>query len=152
MGKNANTYEPGVKHGKRKGRGPGWRTQLFKSMRQAALLGVAKNASDDVVEKAIIKEIAVNAFAGGPESVPYMKIMADKTFPNYKSTHEPVTFDFDSTGTATERAFQILDALAAGDIAPDICSLIMGTLKDVAVIEESTDLKARIEALEELSK
>jgi len=136
----------------RKKRGPGWRTQLFKAMRQSALLGVAKNSTDDVVEKAIIKEIAINAFSGGPESLPYMKIMADKTFPNHKSTHEPVTFDLDPNGTATERAFQILDALASGNIAPDICSLIMGTLKDVAVIEESTDLKARIEALEELSK
>lgn len=136
----------------RKPRGLGWRSQLFKVMRQESILEVGSNAKDEMVERAIIKNIAVEAFAGGPDAVPFMRVVLDKTFPNYKATHEPVNFELDTDGTPAEMVYQILDATAKGEIAPDMAAIFVGVVKDTVTIEESTDLKARIEALEELSK
>ena len=57
-------------------------------------------------------------------------------------------FNFPKEGSPTEKAFAVVEAISNGTLPADVGQTIIGIIKDAVVIEESTDLKARIEELE----
>ena len=78
-------------------------------------------------------------------------IVLAKTLPSIKAQAEKVNFDFDATAPISEQVAQVLDAIAAGAVAPDVGRLIIDSIKSLSDVRATEELAARIEALEEAS-
>lgn len=76
-------------------------------------------------------------------------IVLSKVLPSVKAQAEKVNFEFDSTAPVSEQVAQVLDAVAAGAVAPDVGRLIIDSIKSLADVRATEDLEARIAALEE---
>ena len=61
-----------------------------------------------------------------------------------------VNFEFNPNAKPNEQANQVLQAVANSEIAPDIGQMFVSSIKSMIDIEEYTDLKDRIMALEKL--
>jgi hypothetical protein len=78
----------------------------------------------------------------------YMTELLKRYSPIPKQTHEPITIEFPKNGTPAEKANAVLDAMAAGDISPDIGQIFIEAISKSLGIEELTELAKRLEALE----
>lgn len=76
-------------------------------------------------------------------------IVLSKVLPSVKAQAEKVNFEFDATAPASEQVAQVLDAIAAGAVAPDVGRLIIDSIKSLADVRATEELEARIAALEE---
>jgi hypothetical protein len=75
-------------------------------------------------------------------------IVLSKVMPSIKAQAEKVDFDFDSAAPISEQVAQVLDAIAAGAVAPDVGRLIIESIKALSEVRATEELEARIEALE----
>ena len=75
-------------------------------------------------------------------------IVLSKVLPSVKAQAEKVNFAFDATAPISEQVAQVLDAVAAGAVAPDVGRLIVDSIKSLADVRATEELAARIEALE----
>lgn len=76
-------------------------------------------------------------------------IVLAKTLPSIKAQAEKVQFEFDATAPISEQVAQVLDAVAAGAVAPDVGRLIIDSIARLGDAKMQETLEARIEALEE---
>ncbi|MFZ2997355.1 hypothetical protein [Sphingobium sp.] len=76
-------------------------------------------------------------------------ILMAKCLPSIKAQAEKVSFDFDASAPISDQVAQVLDAVAAGTVAPDVGRLIIDSIARLADVRASEELAARIEALEE---
>lgn len=77
-----------------------------------------------------------------------LKLLADKGWASVKPSSERVSFVFDVNALPHVQAAQALKAAADGDIPPDIANTFIQAIKAMIDIEEFTNLKDRIAALE----
>lgn len=68
--------------------------------------------------------------------------------PPLKSTMPMVSFDFDPDSTPSEQAAQVMTAVAAGELQPDIASMFITSITSMLKIEEVTVLAKRLEEVE----
>lgn len=78
-------------------------------------------------------------------------IVLSKVLPSVKAQAEKVNFEFDSSASISDQVAQVLDAVAAGAVAPDVGRLIIDSIKSLADVRATEELEARIAALEEAS-
>jgi len=130
-------------------RGRAFKTILFEVIREESLLDLKEGATRDDAEKAFISHAAQRAFnpADNNSNVVLTEFLK-RTFPPLKQTQESIEFKFPQDGTPTDKAFAVVEAISNGSLPADVGQTIIGIIKDAVVIEESTDLKARIEELE----
>jgi hypothetical protein len=76
-------------------------------------------------------------------------VVLSKVLPSVKAQAEKVQFEFDSTLPISEQVAQVLDAIAAGAVAPDVGRLIIDSVKALGEVRTTEQLEARIAALEE---
>lgn len=76
-------------------------------------------------------------------------IVLAKVMPSIKAQAEKVNFAFDASAPISEQVAQVLDAVAAGAVAPDVGRLIIDSIKSLSDVRATEELSARIEALEE---
>jgi hypothetical protein len=69
--------------------------------------------------------------------------------PALKAQSERVQFEFDAAAPAARQVEQVLDAIAAGDVAPDVGKQIIEAIGALSMIRATEELDARISALEE---
>lgn len=130
-------------------RGRAFKTILFEVMREESLLDLREGATRDEAEKAFISHAAERAFcASDPASNTVLTEFLKRTFPPLKQTQEAVVFEFPNEGTSTQKAFAVVSAISNGDLPADIGQTVIGIIKDAVIIEESEELKSRIEDLE----
>lgn len=147
MAKTRTTLKPGDNLPPR---GRAFKTLLMETIREESLLEVDSKASKEETEKAFIRHAAKRAFDPNDQSsATILNEFMKRSFPPLKPTNETVEFVFPEDGTPAQKAFSVISAISKGDIPPDIGQTIMGIIKDSVVIEEATDLKARIEELEQ---
>lgn len=133
----------------KKKRGKSLKTVLFEVMRKESMLGLAKNASNDAAQAAFINHVAGRAFDVNDAASPQiLKEFLSKMYPGLKSTLEKVEFSFPANGSPSEKSLAVIEAISTGVLPADVGQVVIGIIKDAVVIEESTDLKARIDALE----
>lgn len=84
------------------------------------------------------------------EGGPYLDIAAKRIAPAYKPTLEPIKIDYPKDGTAVQKANAVYDAIAGGEISPDVGQIFIDALSKMLNIEEITDLKNRLERIEEI--
>ena len=78
-------------------------------------------------------------------------IVLAKTLPSIKAQAEKVQFSFSADAPISEQVAQVLDAVAAGAVAPDVGRLIIDSIARLGDVRMQEDLAARIEALEAAS-
>lgn len=96
--------------------------------------------------RAIVAVLIGKALEGDTNAA---SIVLAKTLPSIKAQAEKVNFEFDATLPISEQVAQVLDAVAAGAVAPDVGRLIIDSIKSLADVRATEELAARIEALEE---
>ena len=76
-------------------------------------------------------------------------IVLSKVMPSIKAQAEKVNFSFDAAAPISEQVAQVLDAIAAGAVAPDVGRLIIESIKALSDVRATEELEARIAVLEE---
>ncbi len=90
---------------------------------------------------------ALNELAPNPA---LLTLVINRIEPPLKAISPMVNFEFNHKSKPHEQANQILQAVSDSQIAPDIGQMFISSIKSMIDIEEYTDLKERIEKLEEL--
>ncbi len=140
MAKSKTSYGEGNKPDKkRKPRGPAERTKILGAFDRS-----------DYSEEQFYDKLVMMAMTEDDSFA--LKELLIRMDPIKKSVMPYVDFSFKSKSSPTERVGQIIDAAASSKIPPDIAVLFIQAVKYACDIEESTELKDRIEALEELAK
>lgn len=92
----------------------------------------------------IIDVLRAQAMAGDPQAI---RILLDRVLPSLRPVELPTALDMPD-GNLAQQAHAVVRATAGGEIAPGQAVQIITALGGVAKIIESTELVARIEALE----
>lgn len=133
-------------------RGKSNKTRILDAIRSESvksLLRLNGEPSRDQAEEAFFAFVARRALnLDDKDSSQLLKVLADKGWGNAKPVMDTVEFEFPADGTPSQRAFAVVEAISSGGLSPDLGAMIVGIIKDAIVIEESTELKARIEGLE----
>ena len=67
-------------------------------------------------------------------------IVLAKVLPSVKAQAEKVNFAFDATAPISEQVAQVLDAIAAGAVAPDVGRLIIDSIKSLSDVRATEEL------------
>lgn len=94
---------------------------------------------------AVIGIVREQALAGDPQAI---RILLDRVLPSLRPVELPIPLVLPE-GNLAQQAHAVVQAVADGDIAPSQAAQIITALGGVAKIVETTDLLARITALEE---
>lgn len=121
----------------RRGRGKSEKTKFLEALQRRSMTEV--DFYDKLIEKALDEDSSIA-----------MTEVLKRISPIPKQVAPSIEFDLDTSAKPHEKASQILDAISSGQIPPDIGATLMQSIKVFVDIEEYTDLKARIEKLEEL--
>ena len=133
-----------------KKRGKSFKTKLFDSIKKNALIGMTENSKLEEVEEAYLNHFAQRAFDNSDSSSGMLlKTLVDKSYPSIKPIMPNVDFEFDKSSKPMEQANQIITAASSGQIPADIAVIFVQCIKNCIEIEEYTDLKERIEKIEE---
>jgi len=85
-----------------------------------------------------------------PEDSFALREVLNRFSPLKKSVMPDVEFNFNARGTPVQQVSQLLDAVSNGEIPPDVASMLINSIKGAIEIEVNTELKVRIEKLEEM--
>lgn len=134
-------------------RGRSFKNKLLDVIRDKALLDVPKGADSEVAETAYLEHLAIRAFdSEDPQSATLLKEVLSKSYPGLKATMPTIEFDLPENSTPIQKANAILDAVSTSVIPPDVGALLIQAAKYTIDIEMGTELKERIEKLEEALK
>ncbi|RAA28759.1 hypothetical protein DN523_02705 [Burkholderia multivorans] len=102
------------------------------------------NWSEDDLYEHIVSEAFVN------NNKDMIEIVIKTAVPIPKTTLQPVNFQYDRNAAYHEKCEVILEAVAAGQITPDVGQELIYTIKHIASIHEVTELEKRLNDLEDL--
>ncbi|WP_066800825.1 hypothetical protein [Sphingomonas soli] len=98
--------------------------------------------------RAIVSVLVGKALEGDTNAA---SIVLAKVLPSVKAQMEKTEFAFNSAAPISEQVAQVLDAVAGGQLAPDVGRLVIDSIARLSDVRAQEDLSARIEALEEAS-
>ena len=134
----------------KKKRGKSFKSLLMDAIKEDSLLELPDKAKKEDVERAFIKHIAIRATDyEDKDSATLLKELLSKSYPALKSALAPIKFDLPDNATPIETAEAIMKAVSDGYVPPDIGVMLIQASKHVIDIEVGTELKERIERLEE---
>ena len=96
----------------------------------------------------IIDTVKARALAGDTQAA---RIILDRLVPSLRPVEMPAVLTLPAGATLAGQAQAVIDAAAAGELAPSQAAQIVTALGGVAKIIEATELLKRIEALESLT-
>lgn len=132
-------------------RGRSKKTIIMEALRKEALSGVSENATNDEAESAWFSHLIKKAFhSDDKDSGLCLRLVTERGWAALKPSSDCVSFEFDKNATSTTQAAQVMDAVSEGHIPPDLGLAFVSGIKSMIEIEANTELKARIEKLEEL--
>lgn len=99
--------------------------------------------ADDVPD--ILKALVAAAKAGDAQAA---RLILERILPPVKAMEQAVILQMPADGTLTAKAAAVLDAAAAGHLAPTQAAQLITALGSLAKITEIDELAARIAALE----
>lgn len=120
-----------------RGRGKSERTKILEAMKRAGK--TEESFYDALIERAFMPD----------DNFGYKEVL-QRLAPLRKAVMPDVEFELDKNSTPQEKAAQILDAVSSSKIPPDIGMGLINAIRNVIEIEANTELKARIEKLEEM--
>ena len=147
MAKSKTTLQPGQKLPPR---GRSYKNLLLDVLREESLLNLKSDSTREQAEKAFISAVAKRALDEDADGSQHLLVhMLNKSYSSLKQVAPEVQVsNFPHDGTPTQKAQAIMNSIANGEIPADIGAIIIGATKDCVVIEEGTELKARIVEIE----
>lgn len=132
-------------------RGKSFKTKLIDAIQRESLLEAKEGESQEKTEERFLSHMAKRAFDPDDQaSATLLKELLSKSYASLKSTLPTIEFDFDATKTPAEQVTQLMDAASQGILPPDVAITFVHAIKAAVDIEESTDLRKRIEELERI--
>lgn len=119
----------------RRGRGKSERTKILESFRR--LSRTEEEFYDLLTEKAF-----------NPEDQFSFKELLSRMSPIPKAVAPFVKFDFDAKANLHEQSGQVLEAIAKGELPPDIGGSILAGISSMVKVKEVTDIDERLKAME----
>lgn len=117
-----------------KGRKPG-----LKDRRLSLTTTMVENAHE-VLKVVVEKALKGDMHAAG--------LLLSRCSPTLKPQSLPIQFDLDIHGSATEQAARILEAVAKGEMPPDVGNSLIDSISKVYGVKQIEELEERITALE----
>ena len=132
-------------------RGRSKKTIIMEALRKEAMSGVPDGASNDEAENAWFSHLVKKAFdSEDKDSGLCLRLVTERGWAALKPSSDCVSFEFDKDATPTTQAAQVMDAVSEGHIPPDLGLAFVSGIKSMIDIEANTELKARIEQIEEM--
>ena len=131
----------------RKPRGKGKKSLMLDAIRANCKTGKESEFLENVVKASIGDPLADPPV---PPNIQLMSLVLQRVEAPLKSTVQLTEFDFPEDGTPAEKTISIISSISQGLMPVDVGQSLIGIIKDSVIIEESTELKHRIEALEAL--
>lgn len=119
-----------------KGRGRSERTKILSALKR-------KGINEDGFYDHLL------ARALDPDDTFALREILGRFSPLKKAVMPSIEFEFNKEGTPVDQVGQLLDAVSSGDIPPDVATMLIGAIKGAIEIEVNTELKDRIEQIEE---
>jgi hypothetical protein len=95
---------------------------------------------------ALLAKLKDNALGGDTTS---LKFLLERLLPLRKASHEPVELpSLHEASTLTDKVNAILSAVADAQLPPDVGAQLVGAIGTAARVEEISELKDRLKALE----
>lgn len=130
-------------------RGKSKKNLILDMLKNKSMLDLNPKSTNDDAEQAFFHHVAISAFDLEDNNRGMcLKLLADKGWASVKPSSELIEFDFDDKALPHIQASQVMSAAARGLIPPDIANTFIQSIKSMIDIEEYTDLKERIEAIE----
>jgi hypothetical protein len=102
-----------------------------------------------VDEQGFVALLVSKALDGEGNNGVYISELLKRYAPITKATLEPVDIaNFPQEGTPLQKAEAVYNAMAAGEIPPDVGQIFIDSISKLLAIEEITELKARLDKLE----
>ena len=132
-------------------RGKSKKNLILDMLKAKSMLDLDLNSTNDEAEQAFFHHIATSAFNLEDQNRSMcLKLLADKGWASVKPSSELIEFEFDDKAAPHIQAAQVMNAASKGLIPPDIANTFIQSIKSMIDIEEFTNLKDRIIALEKL--
>jgi hypothetical protein len=102
-----------------------------------------------VDEQGFVALLVSKALDGEGNNGVYISELLKRYAPVTKATLEPVDIaNFPQDGTPLQKAEAVYNAMAAGEIPPDVGQIFIDSISKLLAIEEITELKTRLDKLE----
>jgi hypothetical protein len=102
-----------------------------------------------VDEQGFVALLVSKALDGEGNNGVYISELLKRYAPITKATLEPVDIaNFPQEGTPLQKAEAVYNAMAAGEIPPDVGQIFIDSISKLLAIEEITELKERLTKLE----
>lgn len=126
---------------------------LLEVIKENSMIGLTPDATQEDANKAFMRHVASRALEpSDPVSGQLLSNLVSRCFPAIKPVLPECDIGFDDGDTMDQMAEKILAASGSGAISPDIGAVLMGLLKDKAIINEKGEIMRRLEELEERIK
>ncbi|EEW0591330.1 TPA: hypothetical protein ODO91_003699 [Escherichia coli] len=110
--------------------------------RESVLRKQLEEGSDDAITQVL------NAAAAGDMTA--CRLILERTVPVRKASYEAIAFELDDSSLA-DAAKSVLRAVAAGELSPDVGTMLITAVNGTAKIIEVDELERRLTALEGLN-
>ncbi|MGL4756215.1 MAG: hypothetical protein ACRCXB_28010 [Aeromonadaceae bacterium] len=113
------------------------------------MIGLSPKATQEEAQKAFLRHVAERAL--NPEDMvsgQLLNSLINRCFPSIKPVMPECDVGIEDGDSIDVMAEKIVSAAGSGAVSPDVASMLMGLLKDKAVINEKSDIIKRLEALE----
>ena len=132
-------------------RGKSKKNLILDMLKAKSMLSLTKESTNNEAEQAFFHHVAQSAFnLEDSNRGMCLKLLADKGWASVKPSSELIEFEFDEKALPHIQAAQVMNAASKGLIPPDIANTFIQSIKSMIDIEEFTNLKERIIALEKL--
>ena len=106
----------------------------------AALRAAIKPAMPELLQRVMLQAMAGDTTA--------QRLLLERVFPALKPQAAEVAVEMQATGSLLDKGDAILQAVAAGDIPPDIGSQLIAALGQLGALKKIDELEERLRALE----
>lgn len=141
MAKSTTSFDSDNQPKKRNPRGKGKKSLMLDAIRTVC------GSEDEFLQQVVgigignpDKEIAPNPTL--------LTLVLNRVEPPLKSTSPMIKFKFTKDSSPHEQAIEVIDAMAKGEIAPDIGLMIISSITSMLKIKEVTDIDERLKLME----
>lgn len=122
---------------------------LLEVIKEESMIGLTPKSTQEEAQKKFLHHVASRAL--NPEDLvsgQLLNSLINRCFPAIKPVMPECDIGIEDGDSIDVMAEKILSAAGNGSVSPDVASVLMGLLKDKAIINEKSDILKRLEALE----
>lgn len=122
---------------------------LLEVIKEESMIGLTPKSTQEEAQKKFLLHVASRAL--NPEDLvsgQLLNSLINRCFPAIKPVMPECDIGIEDGDSIDVMAEKVLSAAGNGSVSPDVASVLMGLLKDKAIINEKSDILKRLEDLE----